>query len=198
MLLEHLTLTRLPHPEPSAPAQRRQWWEGAPTPPARPEHQVFPPRGKAVSNHKIQEMMNHSHRLLEITDLRTETSRNSSSPSLQDVCSPGSPGPQLAPAFSSAALQGSCGPPLARPQGCVPSTLPLDGPPCPVGSHPNSTGDPTSHVRIQQTLRRSSVPAAVLGARILQDSGVFNALALLERVLLQWGRRKGKYRSPQT
>lgn len=44
-------------------------------------------------------MMNHSHQILEITDLRNEASRNSSSLGFQDIWSPGSPpGPWLAPA----------------------------------------------------------------------------------------------------
>ena len=52
---------------------------------------IFPPQGKAVSNHRIQEMMNHSHPILEIVDLRREASQNSSSLGFQDISFPGSP-----------------------------------------------------------------------------------------------------------
>jgi hypothetical protein len=49
------------------------------------------PQGKAVSNHRLQEMMTHSHQILEIVDLRHETSRNSSALDIQDISFPGFP-----------------------------------------------------------------------------------------------------------
>ena len=52
---------------------------------------LLPPQGKAVLNHRLQEMMTHRHRILEIVGLRHEPSRNSSALGFQDISFPGSP-----------------------------------------------------------------------------------------------------------
>lgn len=163
-----------------------------------PDQHVFPPSGKAVSNHRIQETMNHSHQLSEMTDLRTETSRNSSFPGLQGICSPG---PRLAPAFSSAALRaagghsspasavGAGGRLLARSPCAVPPVLWFQTPTPPMPPVPRP--HPANTVPL---LRASCCPRR----QDMAGHGVFNALVLLERILFQWGRQKEKHRSPQT
>lgn len=49
---------------------------------------LLQPRGKAVWNHRIQEMMSQSHQILEIMDLRNEASQNSSCLGCHDARSP--------------------------------------------------------------------------------------------------------------
>lgn len=110
-----------------------------------PKHQQLLPRGKAVSNHRIQKIMNHSHQILEITDLRNETSRNSSSLGFHDICSFGSPpGPQLTPAVSSAAF--GCGWGTTAHAGLSAACSahpPWPSPSSPVDSNPDSSDDRT-------------------------------------------------------
>lgn len=122
-----------------------------------PKHeQLLPPRGKAVSNQRIQEMMNHSHQILEIADLRNEASQNSSSLGFQDIWSPGSP-PSLQLASAPSGLQPSSmalghGSPGLLGHMLIPSQpVPL----LPWLQTPTLLMSPTPHVLIQRTLSSS-------------------------------------------
>lgn len=138
LLLEHLTLTYA-NPEPSGAEQGRQRWVGR-----APRASTSPTRREAASNHRIQEMMTHSHQILDITGLRNEASRNSSSLGSQDICCPGSPlGPRLAPVVSNAASSVAVGHSSCWPQCLVLSTVPLGWSLFSRGFKPGSTGDPT-------------------------------------------------------